>query len=325
MEVAQMQLNALGIKAEMLADDTWYFTVSGIPIILQPGEPISPEDSEPIGIIDGSFYHVSEVASGIDPFILDLAVEDSGYRGASLLRYLKEKNQVGFFWIRTLLDPSAPEENLAGGIHEIVECWNGVQERYKTMAKMVQLASGEPIDVPEKILLPIKEQFQACKDFHQWGPKISTGDIEQTLDTMGFDHETVDLMDEDLHRRPILFWSGEKMFLIQDEGGRPVLYAKQLINPYWKETYFPVLRTLSMQYSRIECHISGNVCTAKMRLPEDTDYENLEKRLWICTARITQFLHELIDQVADAPKVEYAPEQMKQYLVYEVIRESLGE
>lgn len=317
-KIVKEQLVKWGFQPEASKDNSFSFLAAGVPFELVVNHEYDPEQG-----LSCTLVHLSRVYEGCDSFIMRLAVEDAEHTCGGWVSYREEKGQVGFYAFPTVLHPQATEVDLPETVQSIIECRKEIQARYLSMRRLIQLSKEEETDLPTEILFSEEDHPNACEEFAFWGPSLCTGDIEEVLDAMGMQHEVVDLIDDIMPRKPILFWTGSEMYLIQDEGNRPVLYAKRIIDIDRSELFGPICRTIAHNISLTEYKLEHNVCTVFTRLPEDTDYKNLGDRLRICTARLTQFLDQLADYSPEARKIEATHEQMRKYFIYESVKNDL--
>ena len=318
-EKVKEQLIKYGFQPKASSDNSFSFLAAGVPFEIIVNYKYDPEQG-----LSCTLVHLSKVMEGCDSFIMRMAVEDAEHTCGGWVTYREERGQIGFYAFPTTLHPQVSKVDLPETVQSIIECRKEIQERYLSMQQLIQLSKDEETYLSKDILSPEENHSRACEEFAFWGPSLCTGDIEEVLDSMGLQHEVVDLIDDIMPRKPILFWTHSEMYLIQDEGNRPVLYAKRIIDIDRIELFGPLCRTIAFHISLTEYKLEHNVCTVFTRLPENTDYKNLGNRLRICTARLTQFLDQLIDYSPEARKIEATPEQMRKYFVYEVIKNDLS-
>lgn len=314
------ELHALGILSETPLDNGFEFHVSGIPFELVFNYTYDSESG-----LSGTLVHLSKVDENCDPFIMHLAVEDTGHNSGRWVTYLEDRRQIGFYSFPTVLHPNKEEIDLSESIQAILECRKEIQERYLSMIQLVHLSIEEGLNPPGDILLPEEDHLKACEAFPFWGPTLCTEDIEEILNKMGMEYEVVDLIDDIKPMKPILFWSDSEIYLIQEDSNRLTLYTKMIIDPDRIDLFGPTCRRIADIIARSEYRIEHNVCTVLVRLPEDTGYDNIGDRLRICVARLNQFIEQLAEDTQEARKIDVTFEQMKMYFTYEVIREDLAE
>jgi len=312
------ELHKLGIQSETPLDNGFEFHVSGIPFELVFNCTYDSETG-----LNGTLVHLSKVDGSCDTFIMHLAVEDTEQNSGRWVTYLEDRRQIGFYAFPAVLHPQKEKMDLSEAIQGILDCRKEIQERYMSMIQLVHFSIEEGFNPPGDILLLEEDHQKACESFPFWRPTLCTEDIEGILDEMGMEYEVVDLIDDIMPMKPILFWSDSEIYLIQEESNRLVLYTKMIIDPIRPDLFGPTCMRIANNIARTEYRIEHNVCTVLIRLPENTEYNDLRNRLRICTARLARFLDQLVNYSPETRKIEATHEQMRKYFIYESVKNDL--